>query len=291
MIPGLREHLEGLCAQVDASTRIARDPVRFARAYDDPADAEIAAFLAASLAYGRVSAFGPVIERILDVAREHGGPAAWIRGFDAHAHGALQPIVYRFNRGDDLVQLAGALRRVLDRQGTLGALVTLEPGESNVGAGLSRLVQGIRRAVLELPDAPPSWEHASAGLRYLLPDPADGSAAKRLCMLARWMVRTPDDGVDLGLWTHIPPSALVIPLDTHVHRIARLIGLTARKDASWRTALDVTASLARLDPADPVRFDFALAHQGISGGCTGALQPDVCGPCALRPVCATGRVL
>jgi uncharacterized protein (TIGR02757 family) len=287
---GLR--LEALYRELDTAHRLANDPIRFAHRYTDPADQELAGFLAGGLAYGRVAAFSPVIAALLDRADEAGGPAAWVRSFDADRETAgLVPMVYRFNRGIHHVWLLSGLRKVLEAYGALGAVVRVEAGETHVGPALSRLIAAIRSAVIGLPGGPTSWEHAPNGLRYLLPDPADGSAAKRLCMVARWMVRPTKEGVDLGLWTHVDPAHLVVPLDTHVHRIARMVGLTERKDASWRTAVEVTRSLAAFDPGDPVRFDFALAHVGISGGCTGALQERVCGPCALRPVCAVGRTL
>jgi uncharacterized protein (TIGR02757 family) len=103
-------------------------------------------------------------------------------------------------------------------------------------------------------------------LKHLLPHPDRGSACKRLNLFLRWMVRGPD-GVDFGLWREIPRAALIVPLDTHVHRIGRFIGLTRRKDLSWRTAEDITARLRHLDAEDPVRYDFALSHLGISGTC------------------------
>ena len=98
------------------------------------------------------------------------------------------------------------------------------------------------------------------------------------------MVRGPD-GVDLGLWREVPPRALVIPLDTHVHRIGSFIGLTRRKDLSWRTAEEITAHLRHLDPEDPVRFDFALSHLGISGACPSRRDERKCAGCPLQPIC------
>ncbi|HMV65800.1 MAG TPA: DUF2400 family protein, partial [Myxococcota bacterium] len=111
------------------------------------------------------------------------------------------------------------------------------------------------------------------------------SGLKRWHLLLRWMVRPPTEGVDLGLWTTLHPRDLLIPVDTHVGRIARLLGLTARADASWRTAEEITAALRAFDAEDPVRFDFALAHVGISGGCLGHRHPAVCPTCPLSPVC------
>jgi hypothetical protein len=99
-----------------------------------------------------------------------------------------------------------------------------------------------------------------------------------------------DDGLDLGIWagTGLAPRDLLLPLDTHVHRVARQLGLTARRAADWRAAREVTDALARYDPEDPVRFDFALARPGIVGLCRHRHVPEVCGPCDLRPACAFG---
>ena len=127
-------------------------------------------------------------------------------------------------------------------------------------------------------------EGSSRSLRFLLPRPADGSACKRPLLFLRWVVRR-DDGVDLGLWRHPDPAQLVVPLDTHVLRIAYWVGLTDRHDASWRTAVDVTESLRVIDPRDPVRFDFALAHLGISKACRKEPVRRLCAQCPLRSYC------
>ncbi|MFW6062129.1 MAG: DUF2400 family protein [Planctomycetota bacterium] len=94
-----------------------------------------------------------------------------------------------------------------------------------------------------------------------MPDPSRGSACKRLLLWLRWMVRR--DAVDPGDWRGVPASKLVIPLDVHMHRITRLLGFTRRKQANLATAMEVTAGFARLCPADPVRYDFALTRFGI----------------------------
>jgi uncharacterized protein (TIGR02757 family) len=125
-------------------------------------------------------------------------------------------------------------------------------------------------------------------LDHLLPDASRGAACKRLLLYLRWMVRR--DDVDLGAWEGIvPPSALVIPLDTHVSRLSRLLGLTCRADLSWRTAEEITASLRRLSPEDPVRYDFALCHLGMSGACPARRSAERCRACPLAPACPTGR--
>ncbi len=291
MNEALRAALETLVLDVDLRNRLANDPVRFAHAYSHPEDQEIAAFLASGLAYGRVALFSPVVAKLLARADEKGGPANWVRTFDAAVElEVLEPLFYRWNRGPDHVALLDGLRIHLAERGDragLGDGFEVLPGETNVGPALSRWVRAIRSAVVRSEAGPSTWKEASRGLRYLLVDPADGSTAKRMAMFTRWMVRT--DGVDLGLWRHVSPAHLVLPVDTHVHRIARLVGLTERKTANWRTAVELTAALSRFDPTDPVRYDFALAHLGISGGCNGTHQAEVCPTCPLVACCVVGR--
>lgn len=266
----LSAHLEAVRSLAATPENVARDPVRFPRRYTDPRDVEIAAVLAAQLAYGRVDLFGPVIARILAIADGYGGPAAYVIGFDEVRARALDGVLYRWNRAEDFVLLFRTLQVVYERHERLGALFAPGP----VAASLGGAVTTLRRL---LPGEP------SRGFKTWLAHPEDGSACKRWLMFLRWMVRR--DGADLGAWTHLHPRDLVIPLDTHVMRLSGFLGLTSRRDASWRTAEEVTAALRRLDPDDPVRFDFALAHLGISGACLGYRHPDVCPECPLDPLC------
>jgi hypothetical protein len=100
-----------------------------------------------------------------------------------------------------------------------------------------------------------------AGVRFFFPSPEDGSACKRLNLYLRWMVRR--EGVDLGIWRGVDPGALVIPLDAHIITLGRRLKLTRYRSPGWRMALDITASLRRLDPRDPVKYDFALHRMGL----------------------------
>jgi uncharacterized protein (TIGR02757 family) len=123
--------------------------------------------------------------------------------------------------------------------------------------------------------------------RFFFPDPAAGSACKRWNLYLRWMVRK--DRLDFGLWPGIPPAKLVIPTDTHVHLVARRLGLTRRRAADWRTAREITDRLARFDRDDPVRFDYALCRIGIFGICQPVAIRSRCHECAARDACPTGR--
>ncbi len=101
------------------------------------------------------------------------------------------------------------------------------------------------------------------------------------------MVR-PADGVDLGIWS-IAPSELVIPVDTHIHRISRNLGLTKRRTASWAAAEEITAALRKFDPEDPVKYDFALCHFGVSRECPSRQDPVKCERCVLQDVCSVWK--
>ncbi len=136
------------------------------------------------------------------------------------------------------------------------------------------LALDVRRAYGRAPRRP--------GVCYFFPRPSAGSACKRLNLYLRWMVRR--DEVDLGAWTSVSPSQLIVPLDTHVIRLGRCLRLTRYTSPGWRMAADITGALRRLDPADPVRFDFALCHVGMMGAC-GFARPQGSTHCPLKGHC------
>lgn len=285
----LRPLLDALEAGLDRSARIAADPVELPRRYAAPEDQEVAALLAASLAYGRADVFKPVVARVLAVMGP--SPARFVRDFArAPDPGAFAGAVYRFNRPEDLAALAAAAGELALRHGSLGArfgaLFREEGGAPGaLRPALARFAGELRAAPAV---APLLGRRGRRGLLHLLPDAAGPGASKRWNLYLRWMVRGPD-AVDLGAWRgFLPPSALVVPLDTHVHRVARCLGLTRRKDASWRTAEEITAALRRIHPDDPVRYDFALCHLGMSGACPARRDPARCAACPLAAACSGG---
>lgn len=275
---------EELARALDAAmggleAHIGRDPVRFPRRYltaGSERDAGIAAVFAAQLAFGRVDLFGPVLERLFAEMDAVGGPGEWCAACARGEVGDGDPLVYRWFTRRDFIALGAALGRLESAEGLAAAFAP--PARTGVQMqAASALEAGIRRL-----------HGLSAGpVRGVFFDtwfalPSSGSACKRWCMFLRWMVRS--DAPDLGLWTHLSPEGLIMPVDTHVLKIAQLTSLTARKAANWKTALEITAQLRRFCPEDPVRYDFALAHLGISAGCTGAAS-KACDGCALKPVC------
>ena len=281
----LHAHLDALLESHDRGASLGADPLAFPRRYSDPADQEVAAFYAGFLAFGRVDLFRPVLAAWFDWLDAGGGPVARSRTFTTADAAPLLPRYYRWVRGPHLAHLTRAVGRVLD---THGGLEPLFAGPGDLRRKLTAGSDALREVLVETsgefgpavsePDALPR------GLRYVVATPRSGSACKRWNMILRWLVR-PDDGVDLGLWTSLRPRDLVMPVDVHVLRMSQFLGLTRRPDASWRTAEEITRNLRRLDPDDPVRYDFALAHLGISGACRGFRDPEVCPSCPLDGLC------
>jgi uncharacterized protein (TIGR02757 family) len=272
--------LEQLLRGTDAAARVRNDPVELVHRYSDPLDIEIAGLLCAALAYGRVDLFKPRLRALLDALGT--SPAAVAR--DADPRELLERCAsfsYRMTGPRDVACLLHGAGRIQSIHGSVGAFF----------AARWRATNSVRDALAALVDELCAGDFTpllgqrgpTRRVKHLLPHPARGSACKRLNLFLRWMVRGPD-GVDFGLWD-VPESALVVPLDTHVHRIGRFIGLTRRRDLSWRTAEEVTRRLRALDPDDPVRFDFALSHLGISGECASRRDARRCANCSLKPIC------
>ncbi|MBX3250077.1 MAG: TIGR02757 family protein [Myxococcales bacterium] len=276
--------LEELCAGADVVARRAADPVSFVHRFADPADQELVGLLAAALAFGNVTAVRASIARVLDVLGERPARAVAERS-EAALRRALRGFVHRVYRGDHVAGMlarAGALQR---EAGALGAAFAQAHEATPLREALARFADPLRPSPRRSRDGAPD-----VGARHLVPDPRSGSACKRLLLYLRWMVR-PADGVDLGIWRPhgLAPAMLIIPVDTHILRIGQNLGLTRRRDASWRTAEEITASLRRFDPMDPVRFDFALCHLGVSRECPSRRDPIRCEACALRTVCLQWR--
>ncbi|MBI2840727.1 MAG: TIGR02757 family protein [Acidobacteria bacterium] len=270
----LKRALDNLYAQYDAGY-LRTDPLWFPKQYESPEDREVAAFFAAQFAYGNV----PQIFRSLRELFRHLGPhpAAFVRSYRG-GRAALDGFTHRFNGPADLDLLLRTTAAVLRKHGSLQTLFS-----SDYRAGrLREAISAFSRRFLEISAAFDS--QTARSFAFLFPDPvAGGSACKRLNMFLRWMVRR--DHLDLGLWTCMPASELVIPLDTHVGRISRYIGLTSRQTDNWKTAEDITSALRALDPEDPVKYDFAIARLGILRLCPRKRIPVRCRECSLFEVC------
>jgi uncharacterized protein (TIGR02757 family) len=277
----LRDRLETLVRTTDREGRRDADPVSFVHRYASADDREVAGLIAASLAFGNVKAIRAKVGLALD--RLGPSPSETVdRASHRDLEERLRGFVHRVWSGDDLAAMlanAGAIRRASGSLGRAFAMALAEADANEPRDGDRAFVSALATFADALRGPSPS-----RGLRHMIPDPRAGSACKRLLLWLRWMIR-PSDGVDLGVWAELSASRLVIPVDTHVHRIARNLGLTKRRDASLRTAMEITHRLRVLDAADPVRYDFAICHLGVSRECPSRRDPTRCASCALRDVC------
>jgi len=236
------------------------DPLQFVYRYSDPADMEIAGFLAAVLAYGRVAQIEKSLDRLLGKMGK--SPAAFIAGFDKTGRRELQDFRHRFNTGDDISDLCELLKKVLKNCGSLEGcfLRGYRDTDENIIGALSGFCDWLLQQ-----HARKNNGHIGRGLKYLVSNPAGGSAAKRLNLFLRWMVR--DDNIDTGLWKRIDKAKLLVPMDVHMSRISRFLKLHNRKNISIKTAVEVTKAFVEIEPADPVKYDFALCRIGMASGC------------------------
>jgi uncharacterized protein (TIGR02757 family) len=262
----------------------ASDPIHIVRRFDADDDREIVGFCAAALAFGRVASVLQSIEGLLRVMGPR--PAAFVRRFEpARDRGPLEPLVHRWIRGRDLVALLLVLQRMLREAGSIEAffLAGDEPSRPDIGPALDSF--SARALETDLRPAYGPRLPRRAGVCYFFPRPSAGSACKRLNLFLRWMVRK--DAIDLGVWTGVAASRLVVPLDTHVIRLGRCLRLTRYQSPGWKMAADITDALRHLNPADPVRYDFSLCHVGMMNACGyGRRGGDA--QCPLRGLCSPG---
>jgi uncharacterized protein (TIGR02757 family) len=262
-------------------TRPLNDPVRYVRRFRSRADAEIVGLLVSSVAYGRVDQIMRDAQTLLDILGNE--PAKFVAAFTRRQAMKFDRFKHRFTRGTHIACLVHRLKHALRDYGSLHALFQ----EGWVGSCETRLAISHGGGKLRSYGCPGFCDDCVTSRRqsvqYLLPEPRNGSAAKRMCLYLRWMVR--DTYPDVGVWNSFPKSALVIPLDTHVARIGRSFGLTERRSSDWMTAVEITDALRQLDPDDPLRYDYPLSHLGIDGGCRGRYHVATCCACGVREFC------
>jgi uncharacterized protein (TIGR02757 family) len=256
----LRARLDELYRQYDHRF-VDPDPLQFVRAQTTDADREVVGLIAAVLAYGNVKQIKRSIARVVEVLGDR--PAEEVDRLEpAQARRALRGFKHRFNDGRDVACLLHFVRQMRAQAGSVEGFFLrghapeageIEGGLASFSARALALDHGGLYPGRRLPHR--------AGVRFFFPSPADGSACKRLNLYLRWMVRR--EGVDLGVWKGVDPAALVIPLDAHIYTIARRVGLTRYRSPGWPMALDITRRLRRLDPLDPVKYDFAFHRMGL----------------------------
>jgi uncharacterized protein (TIGR02757 family) len=267
----LHDRLNALVATFDVST-ISPDPLELVLRYDEPRDQEVAGLISAAFAYGRADIIVANIGRVLDAMTP--SPFAYLAAFvRAEATRRFAGFAHRFHKTRELVDVLACIAAATRTHGSVGELFRFCycDRDDDIAPSLARFVDAL------------IGKRRTPALEYLFTSPANGSACKRMNLYLRWMVRTTSP--DLGLWTFVDPSKLVMPVDTHIHRITTFLGLNRRKSVDWKTARALTDRLARFDHSDPVRYDFALCRLGILDLCSRVRRKENCDVCLLRDVC------
>jgi len=265
----LRDILEGLYKKYNHKKFIPPDPLQFVYRYKKTEDMEIAGFLAAMFAYGAVEQIEKFLTSLLGKMGD--SPAKFIKNFSAKDKKLFKSMKYRFNTGEDIIRLLEILKKVLIRYGSMENLFLAgyRGSDENIIPAATKFIQSLNGK-------------NSAGLKFLISDPAKGGTCKRLFLFLRWMVR--NDEVDTGLWKKIDKSKLVVPVDVHIGRLSGILGLHKRKTMNLKAAAEITSGFAEICPQDPVKYDFALCRIGILENCNGK-KNRYCPECELRELC------
>lgn len=247
----LHEFLEMCYACYNTEEFICSDPLEIVLEYNSREEREVVALLTACLAYGQVKSIKNSVRELLERTGEH--PRRFLTdSTPAEIESASEGFRHRFTGPDLISRLLKGIATVLRRDGTLQNCFCrqVEGGQKTHSSALTGFVR-------EISGSP-------GGIPHLLPSPERGSACKRLWLFLRWMVR--DDAVDPGAWDRVDPGGLVVPLDVHMSRICRELGLTDRSQPDLKAALEATDSFRRICPQDPVRYDFALTRVAMYEG-------------------------
>ena len=278
----IKRALDRVRADCDIEARRARDPVGVVHGYEDSADQEIVALVAACIAFGNVKT---IRAKLAELLTRLGPSPARTADDELDTFARLHGWAHRVFVGEDIARLVIGARRVQRNRGSLGAELSAQLGlHTSMRDALAGWCDAIRQSGGLAQDAVRTKRR---GPSHLLPNPRGASGSKRLLLFLRWMVR-PADGIDLGLWSHLPgisPRILLCPVDTHIHKLSQNLGFTRRTDLSWRTTEEITGALSRLDPSDPVKYDFSLCHMGMLQRCPSRRDPKRCEGCGVQPVC------
>ncbi len=245
----LKEFLDEKAAYYNQLSFIEHDPIQIPHRFTKKEDIEISAFLTATIAWGKRKSIITNASRLMELMEQ--APHDFITDFDIEYAEKLTGFVHRTFNGNDLVFFIEALQNIYHNYGGLEAVfhcfaepTTLQPA-----------IHHFKKLFFELPHAQRTEKHIG--------DPMKNSAAKRINMFLRWMVRKDSTGVDFGIWKSLSPSQLSCPLDVHSGNVARKLKLVKRKQNDAKALLELDTALRKLDPKDPVKYDFALFGLGV----------------------------
>lgn len=245
----LKSFLDEKAAFYNHPRFITSDPIQIPHAFDRKEDIEIAGFLIATIAWGNRKSIINHGRKLMELMGN--SPYDFILNHSEADLAGLSHFVHRTFNGDDLKYFVIALRNIYERHDGLETLFSAS-SESN---SLQHSIHRFKQTFFSLPHMSRTEKHVS--------DPLKNSAAKRINMYLRWMVRPDDGGVDFGIWKSISPSQLSCPLDVHSGNVARKLGLLTRKQNDGKALDELDLALRKMDPNDPVKYDFALFGLGV----------------------------
>jgi uncharacterized protein (TIGR02757 family) len=245
----LKDFLEAKVIQYNTIGFIETDPISLPHRYTLKEDIEVAGFLVASIAWGNRKMILTSGHRMMEMMSD--SPYDFIMNHEDYHLDKLAGFVHRTFNSVDFIHFIKALQHIyIHKQGLEGVFDLYQTNES-----LQPAIHQLYKVFFETPHCQRTVKHIS--------DPFKGSAAKKINMFLRWMIRKDNTGVDFGLWSSISPSKLSCPLDVHSGNVARILGLLTRKQNDARALLELDANLRLLDPKDPVKYDFALFGLGV----------------------------
>lgn len=251
MLPAkeLKAFLDEKAAQYNNPEFITSDPVQIIHRYNQKEDIEISGFLTATIAWGNRKSIINNANRMMDLLGN--SPYDFIMSHREEQLERFDGFVHRTYNAEDLKHFIRALKHLYETYGGMEAIFA----EHHEAPRLQEAISDFRSRFFEIPHEKRTEKHVS--------DPLKGSSAKRINMFLRWMVRRDQKGVDVGIWERISPAQLSCPLDVHSGKVARKLGLLNRKQNDAKALAELDNALRKLDPADPVRYDFALFGLGV----------------------------
>lgn len=236
-------------------TTISPDPLEFLHKFKYPTDIEVSGIFSSTFAFGNVKQIIKILEVLHNIMGE--SPYDFIMSFDKKKHSKyFNDLKYRFFTTEDILNLYDGLSTIYNAYGSLKYLFLLyhSAEDKNLKESISRFTENLFLRIS-------GKRELTHGIKFMFPNPMNGSAAKRINLFLRWMVR--EDELDFGIWNEIPTSQLVIPVDTHIARICTELKLTTKKNVSWTMAEEITENLKKYNKLDPVKYDFAICHLGM----------------------------
>ena len=248
----LKEFLDSKVEQYNHPRFIESDPIQIPHQFSKKEDIEISGFLTATIAWGNRKSIINNAHKMMTLLEE--SPYDFVMNHQASDLEKLSSFVHRTFNGQDFIQFIRSLKHIYNTYNGLEVVFSAYVKEHK----LQHSIHQFKTHFFEIDHLPRTQKHVSDPLKY--------SAAKRINMYLRWMIRQDQNGVDFGIWKQISPSLLSCPLDVHSGNVARKLGLLKRKQYDGKALTELDNALRKLDPLDPVKYDFALFGLGVFEG-------------------------